>query len=87
MDQSNHITDLIVMYTTMRSQPGVDKKAINKTIARLEEAELWSKQINNNRLNGVPGNSAAVQGDDTKRAAGCSCPSLGVVDSDCPIHK
>lgn len=84
MDRSGHITDLVVMYTTMKNEPGVNKKAINKTIARLEEAELWAKQIQPGRVNGVPPSSGAIHGAATDQ---CTCPP-GVVDNvNCPVHK
>lgn len=84
MDRTGHITDLITMYTAMRNEPGVNKKAINKTVARLEEAELWSKQIQPGRINGVPPTSQAVHG---AAEAQCTCRP-GVIDKvNCPVHK
>lgn len=48
------------------------KKEINKIIARLEEAWLWSKQLTA---------SPAQEISET-----CTCPLPNVVDTACPIH-
>lgn len=46
-------------------------KAKNKVIARLEEAELWSKELPKTVADQIADN--------------CTCP-LGAIDSQCPIH-
>lgn len=48
-----------------------NKKAVNKTAARLEEAWLWAKEIEP---------SAVAQ-----LADSCTC-LVGAVDSMCPVH-
>lgn len=69
---SSQIGDLITAFNEMRKQPGLNKKAINKTIARLEEAQLWSQQITNTEL--------------AAQAAACTCPAPGALDPNCPVH-
>lgn len=74
MDLSAHIRDLITVANELKKAIGVDKKALNKTIARLEEAELWATRINTGRVDG------AAAGRDE-----CTC-SPGVRDGGCPVH-
>lgn len=81
MELTNHITDLITVANEMKKQPNANKKAINKTLARLEEAQLWSTQINSGKVNGVPTGSQPLTGSTT----GCTCPD-GVTDSGCVVH-
>jgi hypothetical protein len=85
MDLSGHIQDLIPMAETMKQQPGANKKALNKTIARLEEAQLWANQINIGRVNGVPNTPAPINGTQE-----CSCVlvdgSVVAMSKHCKIH-
>jgi hypothetical protein len=84
MDRTGHINDLITMYTAMKDEPGVNKKAINKTIARLEEARLWAKEIQPGKVTGVPATQSIKGSTDQTN---CTCPP-GVVDHvNCPVHK
>lgn len=91
MDLSGHISDLITVATEMKKQPSSDKKALNKTIARLEEAALWAKQINQGNMNGVvspqsiDGVHQPVSANNNNQHVGCTCPE-GAIDSQCPVH-
>lgn len=89
MDRTGHITDLITMYTTMREVPGANKKAINKTIAKLEEARLWAKEIQPAKVNGVPPTSQSIHGsvDPTAIPTACTCPDGAIDTVNCPVHK
>lgn len=84
MDLSGHIRDLIVIAKEMRSAPGVNKQWANKTIARLEEAEVFAGKIIEGRVNGVPTGQTPVTGSGIGQQA-CTCPP-GAVDNDCPVH-
>jgi len=58
---------------------GLDKKARNKVVARLEEAWLWSQHMYTQaRLADIASQDAA--------APACICPD-GATDIHCPIHK
>lgn len=76
---TDQIKDLIVAFTEMRKQPGLDKKSINKTIASLEVAALWSKEIITPALA-----EDRVSLDGT--APTCTCRP-GIIDKTCPVHK
>lgn len=88
MDRAGHISDLITMYTEMGKQPGVNKKAINKTVARLEEARLWAKEIQPGKINGVPDNGSAgkIVGMNESDQL-CTCPPGAIDKVNCPVHQ
>ncbi len=83
MELTGHITDLITVAEQMKQQPSVNKKALNKTIARLEEAELWATKLTSGKVNGVPNQTAPIQG--SQSANQCTCPD-GAIAKDCSIH-
>lgn len=85
MDLKGHIHDLITVGTEMRNNPGVNKKALNKTIARLEEAELWAGQIQPGKIDGVP-DGAPKPFTGSTQVDKCTCPE-GAVAADCPVHN
>lgn len=78
---TDRIQDLITAFTEAKKQPGYNKKAINKTVARLEEAMLWSKEVI------TPGQAGdRISLDKTAPAVGCICKP-GMTDKNCPVHK
>lgn len=88
----DHINDLITMAKSMRDNPTSNKKAINKTIGRLEEAQLWAEKIQPGRVTGVvpaqvnPNSTAAPTGSAYPTTAGtCTC-MLGAINRNCPVH-
>lgn len=89
MDLSGHIRDLIVVAKEQRQVPNVNKQWLNKTIARLEEAEVFSTKVFDGRVLGIPTpdgtqvNPMPIHG--SVPPVGCTCPE-GAVDSLCPIH-
>lgn len=84
MDLSGHINDLITVATEMKNQPGANKKALNKTVARLEEARLWAKEAAPAGKVTGPAPQQAVHG----ATSGCTCPMYPhATDPNCPVHK
>lgn len=77
-------------YRNLRKAEGVDKKWLNKAIARLEEALIFAGVV----YRVLPGNSdiAITKGEldgyveDFNKAANCTCPMAGVLDTACPVH-
>lgn len=79
---TDQINDLIVAFTEMRKQPGLDKKSINKTIGRLEEAALWSKEIVTPAL---AGDRISLDSTAPSPTGICTCPH-GTLSKACPAH-
>lgn len=73
MDLAAHIGDLITVANEMKNAYGIDKKWLNKTIARLEEAQLFATQLLDKSSNAVSTGSP------------CSCLP-GATDKSCPVH-
>lgn len=68
---------------SLKADQAVDKKWLNKVVARLEEVEAFiPKLYKSNSLNN-PANMDSLSA--TAPAVGCTCPP-GVRDSQCPIH-
>lgn len=78
MDLSAHIQDLITVANEMKNAAGVDKKWINKTIARLEEAQLFATKII------VAGSLASMP--EAQSTTPCACVT-GAIAASCPIHN
>lgn len=86
----NHIHDLIVVAKEQKKASGVDQKWANKTIARLEEAQLFSEKMFTGRVLGVPVSPSPMRGTpagtgNPNQHVACVCPT-GAVDKDCPVH-
>jgi hypothetical protein len=75
----DQIINLLTMAESMKTDPNIDKKSLNKTIARLEEARLWSKELQNGKVEGQRSIDDLV--DDL-----CNCPE-GALSANCPVHK
>jgi hypothetical protein len=75
----DQIINLLTMAETMKTDPNVDKKALNKTIARLEEARLWAKELQSGKVEGQRNIDDITDGL-------CNCPP-GALSSNCPVHK
>lgn len=76
MNLTELIRSVIAQAEATKKAEGVNKKALNKTIARLEEAELWSKEIV------LQGSLSATE---PANSGACKCLP-GVVDMTCPVH-
>lgn len=78
MDLERRIEELMRDADELKKRPDVDKKALNKMNARLEDAWLWSRLLFK---------SAEVKGPDGQMttAGVCTCPA-GVQDTRCPVH-
>jgi hypothetical protein len=84
-----HIRDLLTVARELKQRPGVDKKALNKTIARLEEAELWAGKIwSPGHITGPAPRQQINGSEQGETPEGCICPR-GAVYSGCPAitHK
>lgn len=77
MTPQQKIQETIKHFVAMKTAIGVDKKWLNKTIARLEEAEAFAAKIV------LPGSLAANEPSTT--GIECICPA-GAVDTNCPKH-
>lgn len=78
------ISEAIARAEELRKGGGVDKKAMNKVIARLEEAWLWSQHIaKSDSLDDAANMASLTQTAPTTNI--CLCP-LGAIDTNCPIH-
>ena len=73
------LQDLIVDISELKADPTVDKKALNKTIARLEEAMLWSGLL----VKPSPNEPGQLNGNARK----CSCPEGAVDNINCQVHR
>lgn len=87
MDLSGHIRDLIVVAKEQRRLPNVNKQWANKTVARLEEAELFATKMFVGQVQGVPTPNSQQPAPVTGaiNPPGCTCPE-GAIDSLCPVH-
>jgi hypothetical protein len=83
----DHIGNLITMGQAMKSDPNIDKKSLNKTLARLEEAQLWSKELIKGHVYGDQQNLNSTEPKEFKKEVfKCICPD-GAVDANCPVHN
>lgn len=80
MDLSAHIGDLITVATEMRNAPGMDKKWLNKTISRLEDAQVFATLAIEQRQ------GSERYSFDPNSTADCNCVP-GAVSATCPIHN
>lgn len=85
MDPAAQIRGIITALKQQSKSPQADKKWLNKTIARLEEAELFASKIYDGRVLGIPTPDGTVVNPVPTAAGVCICPS-GVVNQKCPIH-
>lgn len=72
-----HIQAAIAAARSLRSDPAISKKWLNKTVARLEEAGVFSTQLYKPEVASLLNDPAAEPG--------CTCPP-GVRAADCPVH-
>lgn len=84
------IQELIALAKQQRGVPGVNKQWLNKTIARLEEAEIFSSRVFSGRVLGIPTpDGSQVNPEVLNRSKGpvrgCTCPE-GAVDTTCSAH-
>lgn len=93
MDLSGRIRDLITVAKEQSKAPSVNKKWLNKTIARLEEAELFAGKVYDGRVLGIPTpdgsqvNPTPITGSNN---SACTCTQVnGAIvakDINCPVH-
>jgi hypothetical protein len=83
----DHITNLLTMGQTMKSDPNIDKKALNKTLARLEEAQLWSKELLKGRVVADRNSLDQTAPANTSDYGKCTCPEGAVDVVNCPVHR
>lgn len=83
----DHITNLLTMGQTMKSDPNIDKKALNKTLARLEEAQLWSKELLKGHVVGDRNSLDQTAPAPESSYGKCTCPEGAVDTVNCPVHK
>lgn len=79
MKLTDDIKNLMEQAEGLKKAVGVNKKALNKVIARLEEAWLWSKEVV------LEGSLAASEPPVENRNEACICP-VGTRDMACPVH-
>ncbi len=72
---TSEIKSLIKQCELLRPQSGINKKALNKAIANLEVAELWSERIINFGLTSP-----------ADKDAPCTCLPGSIDKVDCPVH-
>lgn len=83
-DQVNigaELRSLIARAQSLKNDPGVDKKWLNKITARLEEVETFTVRLYKPDSLNNPANMDSLAG----QAPTCTCPP-GVRDSQCPVH-
>lgn len=74
------IQDSLLKAGSLKGVAGIDIKWLNKTIARLEEAQVFAA-----KATGAGFHQIAVPLNDSEPKANCTCPN-GAVDRFCPVH-
>lgn len=86
MDLTGHIGDIITAAKEQRKSPNVNKLWLNKTIARLEEAQVFSEKVYDGRVLGIPtADGSRVNSMPINGSRACTCPE-GAIDSNCSVH-
>lgn len=79
------ISQVIALANNLKTNPNTNKKFLNKTISRLEDAWLVSQHLDKNSFvdSHPAGNLAPAQA--PFNTLHCICPD-GALDSNCPVH-
>lgn len=81
VDIGSELRGLIARAQSLKNNPAVDKKWLNKITARLEEVEAFTAKLYKSTSINNPANFDSL----AASAPGCTCPP-GVKAADCPIH-
>jgi hypothetical protein len=84
MDLAGYINDIITVAGEMKNEPASDKKSLNKTISKLEDAKLWAEKVQPGKFTGLPTRPQGINGSIERT---CVCPDGAIDNVNCPVHK
>lgn len=81
------IEQAIAKANNLKTNPSANKKFLNKTIARLEDAWLYSQHLAKDevKFDRASLDSLAPPANMTAQTLDCICPD-GAIDDRCPVH-